>query len=77
MTPHATGSTSTPGAPRTTSADSGVDAGHRRHPWQCAWLLGAGSTEAAGSRAVGHAVGPTSGGAVARRLTLIAEYIAR
>ena len=23
-------------------SDSGADAGHRRHPWRCAWLLGAG-----------------------------------
>ena len=50
-------------------------AGHRRHPWRCAWLFGggvAGSTEAAGSRARGPAVGLTSGGAGTRRLMLIA-----
>ena len=42
---------------RARGADSGADAGHRRHPWPCAWRVGtgvAGAAAAPGSRAVGR-----------------------
>ena len=70
-----------PVTPRTEAetTDSGADAGHRRHPWPCAWLLGTGGGfgRGGGFARRGPAVGLMAGGAGARRPTRIAGIIGR